>query len=342
MINLANLNAIKKHDKSNVYGSINVLPDQIAQAWEETQRINFPQDYKNCDNIVIAGMGGSLFNYYFAQALYAEYLKIPIVAANSYELPGFVGSKTLFFASSYSGTTEEAIKCAQEAKLKKARITGVTSGATLGNFLLSNNYPSYVFQPKYNPANHPRLGSGYMIVGVLGILANLGYISLSQNEVINTVRRLKINSRSLGNGTPESQNPAKILAQKINGKIPILIASEFLTGALHAFKNQINETSKNFSAYHFIPELNHHLMEGLVYPEENINDLIFIFMESDLYDKRNQYRHALTIDVVKKNNIGVIVHSLSGKTKFEQAIELLQLGSFVTFYLAMLHDVDPG
>jgi hypothetical protein len=83
-------------------------------------------------------------------------------------------------------------------------------------------------------------------------------------------------------------------------------------------------------------------MEGLVYPEENINDLIFIFMESDLYDKRNQYRHALTIDVVKKNNIGVIVHSLSGKTKFEQAIELLQLGSFVTFYLAMLHDVDPG
>ncbi len=51
---------------------------------------------------------------------------------------------------------------------------------------------------------------------------------------------------------------------------------------------------------------------------------------------------SLTKEVVKENHILTYELSLSGKTKLEQVFELIQLGSFITFYLSMIHHVDPS
>ena len=53
------------------------------------------------------------------------------------------------------------------------------------------------------------------------------------------------------------------MAQKIINKYPYYIVSEFLTGVGNTIVNQTNETAKSISSFRVIPELNHHLMEGL-------------------------------------------------------------------------------
>jgi len=53
-------------------------------------------------------------------------------------------------------------------------------------------------------------------------------------------------------------------------------------------------------------------------------------------------RLALTKDIVKKNKIKIYSYKLSGKNKLTQSFELLNFGSWLTFYLAMLNEVNPS
>ena len=91
---LDDLNQIKKLDQSNVLGSIDVLPKQCEQAWEETKKIKIPPNYKNIDNIAAFGMGGSGLGLHVAQTLFRNKLPFPFTVINDYLVPKFVNQKT--------------------------------------------------------------------------------------------------------------------------------------------------------------------------------------------------------------------------------------------------------
>jgi hypothetical protein len=55
-----------------------------------------------------------------------------------------------------------------------------------------------------------------------------------------------------------------------------------------------------------------------------------------------QRRSKLTREVVDKNNIKTLEYDLKGKTKLAQSAELLQLGSWISFYLSALNNVNAG
>ena len=139
----------------------------------------------------------------------------------------------------------------------------------------------------------------------------------------------------------EAKLKSKRAALKLYGKISVIVGAEFLVGNLKILRNQFNETSKNFAAYLELPDMNHFALESLANPKKNSNNLIFLFMDSDLYHPRVIKRSALTKQIVKKNNLEYIEHKLSGASKLEQAFEMLQFGSWVTYYLAMLNNVNP-
>ena len=82
-------------------------------------------------------------------------------------------------------------------------------------------------------------------------------------------------------------------------------------------------------------------MEGLVNPKSNKNNLLFFFIDSKLYHPRVQKRARLTKQVVSKNGIKVVDYKLKSKTKLGQALEMLQLGSWISYYLGISNSVDP-
>jgi glucose/mannose-6-phosphate isomerase len=136
------------------------------------------------------------------------------------------------------------------------------------------------------------------------------------------------------------KNEAAQMAKKITNKIPILVASEHLVGAVHVTKNQINESAKSFSALFEIPELNHHLMEGLGHPE-TAKQLMFLLYESSLYADHVQKRYPLTKEVIEKNGVAVETYRLESDTRLQQVLEVLVYGSFLQYHLATEYNADP-
>ena len=333
MIDLNDKQAIAKIDKKNVYGSVSYLTKQVTQAWEDTQKITFPTDYKQVNNIVLCGMGGSAYAAYVIKALYTSKLRVPCELVNGYDLPAYVHEHTLVLLSSYSGTTEEVLSCGQQALMRKAKITGVCEGGALAGFFSKNNLPAYIFTPINNPAGQPRLGQGYMIFGHMGLLKAMGLLDVSDEEVASAVQFVDEQTEAI-------EIKAKEIAHSLVEKIPVIVAAEHLSGNAHTLRNQFNETAKNFSAYSLLPELNHHLMEGLVHPEARI--LIFLFLKSQLYSKIVQTRLTLTKEVVEKNNIATIGIDVVGDSHLSQMLYALSFGGYLTFYLGILYGQDPS
>lgn len=339
---LDNIKAIKSLDKSNVLDSIKALPNQCEQAWEETKKITIDESYRDINNIAAFGMGGSGLGLHVTQVLFRDKLPFPFLVINDYFVPAFVNKKTLVVLSSNSGKTEEVLAAGKEARKRGAKIIGMTTNGELEKFLLSNYYPAYIFKQTHNPSGQPRMGNGYLIFGLIAFLERIGILKISEKEVKETINFQRGKIKEWGVEKKHSENLCKQLAWLSKDKIVCLVGSDFLLGSVHVINNQLNENAKNFSNYFALPEINHHLMEGLQFPKKNPQNLIFLFFNSHLYSKRIRQRFRLTIDVVKKNNIKAKEINLKGNSKLTQVLELMVLGSYFNFYLAMLNNINPA
>lgn len=324
---------IKKYDVSDAYSSIRQLPHQIEQVMSEIKNVTFPQSYYEADCIAISGMGGSIYSYYIILTLFAHSLKKPLVAVNDYHIPSFLTPKTLFLGSSYSGSTEETIATTEKAIKNKYQVTAVTMGGVLGDVMRKNHVPYYQFDPRFNPCGQPRVGIGYMIFGTVLILEKLGYLSCDHKELKSAIKALKNQDHAI-------QQKAEDLKNALKDTMIILVASEHLSGVVHAGRNQINETAKVLAEYHIIPELNHHLMEGLTYPKDE--KLIFIFYNSQFYYERNKKRFEVTKKVLTEQKIPFLDVSFEAENKLEEFLLYLQFGSYLSFFLGIEYGVDPS
>ncbi len=324
---------IKKYDVSDAYSSIRQLPNQIEQVLNEIKDITYPHSYYDADCIAISGMGGSIYSYYIISSLFAHTLKKPLIAVNDYHIPSFLPHKTLFLGSSYSGSTEETIATTEKAIKNKYQVTAVTMGGVLAELMRKNQLPYYQFDPRFNPCGQPRVGIGYMIFGTIFILEKLGYLVLNHKELVSALEMLRKTDQAL-------QKKADELKNTLKNTMIILVASEHLSGVIHAARNQINETAKVLAEYHIIPELNHHLMEGLTYPKDK--KLIFIFYNSKFYYERNQKRFAVTKKVLAEQKVPFLDVAFEATNRLEEFFLYLQFGSYFSFFLGIDYGVDPS
>lgn len=333
--------AIKRLDKSNSFGSIEQLGDQIQHIWEIADGIEFDESYRDVDLVVVCGMGGSALGTHVIETVFKEELKVPVVIARDYTLPNYVNEKTLVIGSSYSGNTEETLAATQDGIERGAKVTAISSGGKLAEMMKKHNLPALIFEPKYNPSNQPRMALGYSVFGQIALFSKAGLLDVTEDDyqaVLKTVAEVQlVASRHV----ETDKNPAKMLAFSFSDRIPVLTSAEHLEGSTHVFANQLNENAKQFSEFRVVPEINHHLMEGLKFPDSNSKNLFFFMLHSDLYMKSNQLRMKLTQQVLEKNNIDFLEHKLSGPTKLAQAFEAMLLGAYTVSYLTMLNNLDP-
>lgn len=336
-----NLAEIKKLDSQNMLGSLQLLSKQAEQVWNISRKMKAPASYKNVKNLVVLGMGGSAIGTHLVKTLFASELKIPVEICNDYHIPAFVNKDSLVVASSYSGGTEETVAAVVEAKKKKVKLLVITSGGKLADFARRNKIPALIFTTENNPCGSPRMGLGYSIIGQLLLYSKVGLLKLSDAKIKHIIRTLEKYNTEFGADTLLQKNPAKQLAMKIIDRSVMYIASEHLLGNAHIAANQMNENAKRFAAYFAIPELNHHLMEGMVNPLSNKENLLFVLLQSNLYHKRNQKRYEVTKQVLSKNGIQYQMYQCKEKDKVLQACEVLVLGSYVSYYSALLKGIDP-
>jgi glucose/mannose-6-phosphate isomerase len=338
---LDDLEEVKKIDVSNVLGSIQALANQVEDAWDQVNQLELAIDTSRIQNVVATGMGGSALGPDVIKRAFKNQLSVPLEVINDYKLPAYVGPNTLVLVSSYSGTTEETVAAMHEAHDKGAQILVISTGGQLAEFAKANNYGLYQINPTHNPSNQPRMAIGYSVFGIIAMFHKIGLLNLTDeqvNGVVATIRRL---TSELDISVEQDKNQAKKLAFQIIGRIPVFIGSEHLEGALHVVQNQFNENAKTYAEYRIIPEMNHHLMEGLRFPQTNDANLFFVLFDSALYHERNRKRFQVTPQVIDGAGIELSSFLLTSTEPLEQVFEVITLGAFTNFYLAMLENIDP-
>jgi glucose/mannose-6-phosphate isomerase len=251
-----------------------------------------------------------------------------------------VDTQTLFIASSYSGNTEETLSTLNQAVKLNIPTLGITTGGELAKICQKNRLPFYLIDPQFNPSAQPRLALGYAFIGLTGVINKLGFLKV-QDEEIQTLISVLTKFDSLW-GIKNPKNSLIELAQKIKDQQILLIGSEHLVGNLHVLANQINENAKTFATYFPLPELNHHLLEGLQFPKSLNKNTVVLFFDSSLYYGRTRMRYPATKEILKKYKIKFDELKLNATSGLTQAGELLLWGSYLSFYLAIFNKLNPS
>ncbi len=331
---------IERLDQSDMHGSIGSIPDQVEAAWTEMAGRAFPDACRNVHHVVVAGMGGSALGAHLIQDVFRDELRVPVTVVSDYTAPAWIDERTLILLSSYSGGTEEVMAMAKYGASRGVPMIALTTGGELESFAESQGLPAVVFSGELNTCGQPRIGLGYAVTYLLGIFRQLGLVELAGTKVSSAIMLLR--ETNPGYAEPGEENPAFELARATKGKSVMIMASEHLTGNAHIMANQWNENAKNMAAWFAIPELNHHLLEGMTHPRENRDRLAAVLIQSDLYDTRNKRRHEITRTLLEEQGIACPVISPRGETALEQAFDLLLLGTYASFYQAVMNDIDPS
>ncbi|MBT3230707.1 SIS domain-containing protein [Candidatus Uhrbacteria bacterium] len=337
---LDNPKTFTKYDSADIAFGVERLSQQLKAAFEGVETVNVPKAYKAVDHVLIIGMGGSSLGGHVLQTGLSDRLKASIDLMRGYSLPKWVNSKTLVILSSFSGNTEEVLYAAKQAKARGAKVMVIASGGKLASLAKRQKYPAYIFKPG-DLAKEPRLGIGFSVAGMLGLLESVGLVKISKKEKLALVSAMIEVVDSCALDVSEKENPAKQVAQALKGRPMFIVGAEHLTGVAHVLVNQINETAKQFAQLHELPELNHHLMEGLAFPKGMFSKFTVLILKSGHYHTRVQKRVPITAKIFEKLGAEVIEYEARGASKFEEVAEVLQFGSFASYYLAMLNKVDP-
>lgn len=323
-----------------VLGSLRRFSEQCARGFRGGRAVRFPRAYRGIRNIVVFGMGGSALGTDVIRSVFADELRVPLTVVNGYHAPACVTSRTLVVLSSYSGTTEEVLSAAIESSRRGAKITGLTRGGTLKAFFIRRGLPWYQIDGAANPAGQPRMGLGYNVMGQVGLLASAGLVKLSGNDVRAITRHLDRRSASVDVEVPLRGNEAKRLASALAGRLPVVVGASHTVGSAHAFANQLNETAKSFAMFFALPELNHHLLEGLRSPRE-VRRGSFVFLTSNFYDRAIVKRMSITSQIVLRRGLAAEKLAVQGKNLFMQAMDALLVAGYASFYLSIVNRVDP-
>jgi len=314
-----------------ILASIEALPEQVLVGWRTATAVRFPSRKKPSE-VIVTGMGGSALGADLIRTAFADRLSVPFSIVNGYTLPAWIGRDSLVILSSYSGTTEETLSCAKQAIKQHARVAVLTTGGELLELARKYKWPFVLIDEATNPSNQPRMAIGSAAFALAGLLDKAGVIKITERDISTLVSFLKKTS---------TQGAAEDLAGRVEQKMLLLIAAEHLTGASHVINNQINENAKQLSTYLALPEIDHHLLEGLSYPNGAKKQLLALFLQSDLYHPQNKKRVQLTADLFAEQGIESLIVSPEGKTRPEQALQSIQFGSRLSLALARRHGIDP-
>lgn len=300
--------------------------NQLEEALEIAESFK-PNTIPDVDHIVVCGLGGSGIGGTIVSQLTADQCKLPISAVKDYDLPAFVGNRSLIIACSYSGNTEETLEVVEKASEKGAHITVVSSGGKLSEMAKGNNWPLVTI-----PGGFPPRGAfAYSLVQLLNILSEYRFISKDwKHEVEESIGFLN------ANGDKIKEN-ARQLAESTVHKLPIIYTGTWLEGVGVRWRQQINENAKKLCWHHVYPEQNHNELVG--WRDEN-HDLAVIFLKSPLDHERTLTRMELTANVYRKFTPHIHECNTRGESKIQDALELIHIGDWLSVHLANMREVD--
>lgn len=313
------------------------LPEQIEVAVAAAEDVNGLPDGDSVDNVLVLGMGGSGVTGELLQTIAGPFMPLPVVVVKGYEPPSYVNDRTLVFAMSFSGDTEETVDAVETAAAGGGRVVAVTRGGRLG--ALVERWGGQVV-PIADGIPQPRAGLGALAIPPLIVLERMGLFPGAGEWIARAVDQLRIRRDEL----VRDGNPAELLARRIGRTLPIIYGGGGL-GAVAAtrWKTEVNENARVAAFSSTSPELCHNEIAGWGQHGDMTRQVF------TLVDLRHDYEHPqvmrrfeLIDQVAEEVLAGVETVEAAGEGNLAQLLDLSMFGTFTSLHLAAQEGIDPG
>ncbi len=338
MTTLDNVEKIKELDKSDMAGYILELPKQIESSLKKIKELNLPESLKDVHNLCLGGMGGSAIANYLAINLPMSEKKIPMKVIREYNIPAWVNENSLVVLTSHSGKTQETLSALESAVKKQAKVFIIAERGQLEE--MGKKAGAIVFD--YDTKAVPRASLGYQLGAVFGLLTRLKIIGQPQELRIKPAIDLikKINS-DFEPKVKSDNNVAKNLAYCCLDYLPVIVGSGILQSVAWRWKTQINENANQTAFTEILPEAMHNAIQGTDFPKRFQDDLIYIILKNSFDSPKLILQFKKFENVLESKKIRYEIIEPLGDDIFSQKLSALILGDWVSYYLAMLNNVDP-
>lgn len=341
MTALDDLAAIERLDSEEVLAAVERFSEQVREGWSIGRAATGLPDGAGVDSLVVLGMGGSGISGDVMQAVVEERLPVPIRVIKSYgPLPEWVGRNTLVFAVSYSGSTEETVAALDEVIARGSRIVAISSGGPLAEAARAQGI-AHVAIPG---GLQPRASLGYLTVPIFAVLVSMGLIPDMQDDVDEAVEVLSDIEQLCHRKRETDENPAKDLARRIVGRIPVVYGGYGLGAvAAYRFKCDLNEYGKTPAFWNEFPELDHNEIVGW----HNLTDLtsenfvVVLLRDTDEHE-RVALRFDITRSLIRDHVTEIVEIDARGTSAFARILSLILVTQLAAIYVGLAYDVDPG
>jgi len=330
--------ARKARDPADMLGLVLGLPNQVQAGWAAGEEADLPALPSPPVAVAVLGMGGSGIGGDLLRSVLAGECTVPVVVVKDYRVPRWFSQGTLAFAVSYSGNTEETLAAYQAARDRGASVVAITSGGRLAEMAQRDGVP-VIRLPAGLP---PRAAIGHLFFPMLALLHRLGVLSSWGEEVRECVEVLRSLGERLGPSAPVDRNPAKHLATRLHGGVPVVYATaSLLEPAALRWKCQFNENSKTLALWNVFPELNHNETVGWGVEPELARSFQVVLLRDREEDPRITQRVAITVDLALHRAGGLHEVRSEGRGKLARLFSTILFGDLTSVYLAYLRGVDP-
>lgn len=322
-------------DSEGMWQKLRDFPLHWRKSIGITDDTEWSLDRDRIQNVCFAGMGGSSTGADLIKEYVFTSCPVPVVIIRDYKIPAWVDHHTLFVACSFSGNTEETLNALSQAKNRGAQLFAVTSG---GELLLeaSREGFDYVKIPRGFPY---RAALGYSFVPLFRLFQYLGYTPEGDDALAETANLLDEQMLLFSNS---DENLALTIAHELVDTLPVIYSgSGLMEPVSRRWMGQLQENAKTLAYGNTIPEMTHNEIVGWEQISHLTGRLSVIMLEDRDDDPRVRQRMDIVKELIEDQTVFVTRVRSNGESRLARQFSLVQLGDWVSIYVAILNGVDP-
>lgn len=328
--------ALGELDVSRMRERLEGFPEQLrrAAALEAAPAVRRPDTPP--ERLVFCGLGGSAITGDLVGDLHARAINRPTTVCRDYHLPPWVDRRTLVILLSYSGNTEETLSACREALALGAPLAAVTSGGRLGREMAAAGFPVVTVPGGYPP----RTALGFLFGGAVRLLEDFGLLPADGGRLSALAGAADAVVACCRPETPFADNPARRLAARLRGVVPVFFSGPALASTAVRWKNQCEENGKQVAFTGVVPEMNHNGIVGWANPAAALESFATVFLRDDDEGERIARRFAVCADLLQPRCCTCRV-SACHPDPAGRLFALVAAGDWASYYLALENNVDP-
>ena len=321
------LSDLQKYDHSEMYKIYDNWPQTAIESFEKKDQV---LDFKNIDQLIFSGMGGSgticdVFSSIFSQT------SITINVTKGYNLPKPVNENTLVVVISASGNTQETITVLKSAHKKGLKIVAFSDDGKIQDYCSKNN----IVHKKITLTHSPRSSFPSFLYSILNFFEPI--LPLTSNEIKESITALEKKQYLVSSDNIDKNNPSLMLADWITG-IPMIYYPWGLNAAAIRFKNSLQENAKSHAMVENVIEACHN---NIVAWEKTVNVKPILIKGQDDYFKTKQRWEILQKFFDIQNIDYWEINSIDGNI-LSKLVDLIYLLDYASIYRAVLSKIDPS